>query len=532
MGQESPIRRALLSVSERKGIVKFAQELSNRGIELLSTGSTAVLLSSVGVPVINISDYTGFPEMMDGRIKTLHPKIHGGILGRRGEDDKLMSEYNINPIDMVIVNFYPFNNSIQKNNFTLQDVIESIDIGGPAMVRAAAKNYKDVVIVVDHNDYNDVIAEMDTNINFLTLESKLHYATKAFEYTASYDSTIANYFGKIVPDYFNKSKNPSGHFPRTLNLNFIKKHNVCYGENKHQRAAFYIEEKSINYSTIATSKQIQGKELSYNNIVDIDTALQCVKEFHEPTCVIVKHANPCAVAIGNTIFHAYQRAYLADPTSAFGGIIAFNRELDECTVQSIITQQFVEVIIAPSIKKSVLKITKSKENLRLLICDYLNNSNQITSLDFKCVYGGLLVQDRDLAMITSKQLNIVTNRQPTDQELEDALFSWKVVKFVRSNAIVFAHDNMTIGIGAGQMSRIYAAKIANLKAKDQHLNIKGSTMASDAFLPFRDSIDTAFSIGVSCVIQPGGSIRDSEIIDAANEHNISMMFTGIRHFRH
>lgn len=529
MQQTRPVRRALLSVSDKAGILEFAQALLSRGVELLSTGGTARLLADAGLAVTEVSDYTGFPEMMDGRVKTLHPKVHGGILGRRGQDDAIMAQHDISPIDMVVVNLYPFAQTVAREGCSLEDAVENIDIGGPTMVRSAAKNHKDVAIVVSSGDYEAIIAEMDAHENGLTLETRFDLAIKAFEHTAAYDSMIANYFGSLVPAYHGDRNQPAGRFPRTLNLNFIKKQDMRYGENSHQDAAFYIEE-NITEASVATAQQVQGKALSYNNIADTDAALECVKEFSEPACVIVKHANPCGVATGDSLLTAYERAYQTDPTSAFGGIIAFNRELDEATAQAIISRQFVEVIIAPAVSEAALKITAAKQNVRVLICGQWQN--RTAALDFKRVNGGLLVQDRDLGMVDVSQLRVVTKRQPTEQELRDALFCWKVAKFVKSNAIVYARDNMTIGIGAGQMSRVYSAKIAGIKAADEGLEVKGSAMASDAFFPFRDGIDAAAASGVSCVIQPGGSIRDEEVIAAADEHGIAMIFTDMRHFRH
>ncbi|MGB8497676.1 MAG: bifunctional phosphoribosylaminoimidazolecarboxamide formyltransferase/IMP cyclohydrolase [Pantoea agglomerans] len=529
MQQTRPVRRALLSVSDKAGILEFAQALSSRGVELLSTGGTARLLADAGLAVTEVSDYTGFPEMMDGRVKTLHPKVHGGILGRRGQDDAIMAQHDISPIDMVVVNLYPFAQTVAREGCSLEDAVENIDIGGPTMVRSAAKNHKDVAIVVSSGDYDAIIAEMDAHENGLKLETRFDLAIKAFEHTAAYDSMIANYFGSLVPAYHGDRNQPAGRFPRTLNLNFIKKQDMRYGENSHQDAAFYIEE-NITEASVATARQVQGKALSYNNIADTDAALECVKEFSEPACVIVKHANPCGVATGDSLLAAYDRAYQTDPTSAFGGIIAFNRELDEATAQAIISRQFVEVIIAPAVSEAALKITAAKQNVRILICGQWQN--RTAALDFKRVNGGLLVQDRDLGMVDASQLRVVSKRQPTEQELRDALFCWKVAKFVKSNAIVYARDNMTIGIGAGQMSRVYSAKIAGIKAADEGLEVKGSAMASDAFFPFRDGIDAAAASGVSCVIQPGGSIRDEEVIAAADEHGIAMIFTDMRHFRH
>ncbi|OCG77020.1 bifunctional phosphoribosylaminoimidazolecarboxamide formyltransferase/IMP cyclohydrolase [Gilliamella sp. Occ4-3] len=530
MQQFRPIRRALLSVSDKTGILEFAKALSERNVELLSTGGTAKLLMENQIPVIEVSNYTGFPEMMDGRVKTLHPKIHGAILGRRGIDDAIMQQHQIAPIDMVVVNLYPFAQTVAKPDCTLDDAVENIDIGGPTMVRSAAKNHKDVAIVVDCGDYENIINMMDSNQNSLSFKYRFNLAIKAFEHTAKYDGMIANYFGQLVPPYMGETNQPSGEFPRTLNLQFIKKQNMRYGENAHQQAAFYVEQ-DVKEASIATANQLQGKALSYNNIADTDAALECVKSFDEPACVIVKHANPCGVAISDNILHAYEKAFKTDPTSAFGGIIAFNRQLDADTAKAIVDKQFVEVIIAPSVSQEALTITQAKKNVRVLECGEWSTPASV-SLDFKRVNGGLLVQDRDLGMISPNELTVVTKRKPTAQELSDALFCWKVAKFVKSNAIVYAKDNMTIGIGAGQMSRVYSAKIAGIKAKDENLNVAGSVVASDAFFPFRDGVDAAAAVGVTCVIQPGGSIRDDEVIQAANEHNIAMIFTKMRHFRH
>ena len=530
MQQFRPIRRALLSVSDKTGIIEFAKALSVRNIELLSTGGTAKLLIDNQIPVTEVADYTGFPEMMDGRVKTLHPKIHGGILGRRGIDDEVMQQHQIAPIDMVVVNLYPFAKTVADPKCSLEDAIENIDIGGPTMVRSAAKNNKDVAIVVDCRDYSTIIDMLDQQQNCLSFKYRFSLAIKAFEHTAQYDGMIANYFGKLVPPYYGDRDKPAGEFPRTLNLQFIKKQDMRYGENSHQQAAFYVEE-HLEQGSIATAKQVQGKELSYNNIADTDAALECVKSFAEPACVIVKHANPCGVAVSDNILNAYLNAFKTDPTSAFGGIIAFNRPLDAKTAQTIVDKQFVEVIIAPSVDQDALAITQTKKNVRVLECGQWSGS-AVASLDFKRVNGGLLVQDRDLGMVTQEQLTVVTKRQPTEKELSDALFCWKVAKFVKSNAIVYAKDNMTIGIGAGQMSRVYSAKIAGIKAQDENLEVAGSVVASDAFFPFRDGVDAAAAVGVTCVIQPGGSIRDDEVIQAANEHNIAMIFTNMRHFRH
>ncbi|OBT16453.1 bifunctional phosphoribosylaminoimidazolecarboxamide formyltransferase/IMP cyclohydrolase [Vibrio sp. UCD-FRSSP16_10] len=525
-----PIRRALISVSDKTGIVEFAKALAERNVELLSTGGTARLLAEQGLAVTEVSDYTGFPEMMDGRVKTLHPKVHGGVLGRRGQDDDIMAKHDIKPIDMVVVNLYPFAETVAKEGCTLADAVENIDIGGPTMVRSAAKNHKDVAIVVNAHDYSRVITEMDSNEKSLTLDTRFDLAIAAFEHTASYDGMIANYFGTMVPSYGdNKEGDQESKFPRTFNQQFEKKQDMRYGENSHQAAAFYVEA-NPEEASVSTARQIQGKALSYNNIADTDSALECVKEFDEPACVIVKHANPCGVALGKDILEAYNRAYQTDPTSAFGGIIAFNQELDAATATAITERQFVEVIIAPSVSKEAAEIVAAKKNLRLLECGEW--TSKTTGFDVKRVNGGLLVQDRDQGMVSQDDLTVVSERQPTAEELKDALFCWKVAKYVKSNAIVYSKGDMTIGVGAGQMSRVYSAKIAGIKAADEGLQVEGCVMASDAFFPFRDGIDAAADAGIKCVIQPGGSMRDQEVIDAANEYGMAMIFTGMRHFRH
>ncbi|HDY7479182.1 TPA: bifunctional phosphoribosylaminoimidazolecarboxamide formyltransferase/IMP cyclohydrolase [Vibrio vulnificus] len=530
MNNARPIRRALISVSDKTGIVEFAQALAERGVDILSTGGTARLLAEQGIAVTEVSDYTGFPEMMDGRVKTLHPKVHGGVLGRRGQDDEVMAKHGINPIDMVVVNLYPFAETVAKEGCTLADAVENIDIGGPTMVRSAAKNHKDVTIVVNASDYHRVITEMDANDTSLTLETRFDLAIAAFEHTAAYDGMIANYFGTMVPSYGeNKEGNEESKFPRTFNQQFIKKQDMRYGENSHQAAAFYVEA-NPQEASVATARQIQGKALSYNNIADTDAALECVKEFNEPACVIVKHANPCGVALGKDILEAYNRAYQTDPTSAFGGIIAFNQELDAETATAIVERQFVEVIIAPSVSAEAIEVVAAKKNVRLLECGEW--TTKTTGFDVKRVNGGLLVQDRDQGMVSLDDLKVVSQRQPTEEELKDALFCWKVAKYVKSNAIVYSKGDMTIGVGAGQMSRVYSAKIAGIKAADEGLQVEGCVMASDAFFPFRDGIDAAAEAGIKCVIQPGGSMRDDEVIAAADEHGMAMIFTGMRHFRH
>ncbi|SDI43902.1 IMP cyclohydrolase /phosphoribosylaminoimidazolecarboxamide formyltransferase [Ferrimonas sediminum] len=530
MESARPIRRALLSVSDKTGMVDFARALTERGVELLSTGGTARLIADAGLPVTEVSDYTGFPEMMDGRVKTLHPKVHGGILGRREQDDAVMDSHGIKPIDMVVVNLYPFADTVAKTGCTLADAVENIDIGGPTMVRSAAKNHKDVTIVVNAHDYDRVIAEMDANHNGLTHATRFDLAIAAFEHTAAYDGMIANYFGTMVPSYGdNTDGDADSKFPRTFNLQFEKKQDMRYGENSHQDAAFYVE-KQLQEASVASAIQLQGKALSYNNIADTDAALECVKEFDQPACVIVKHANPCGVALGETQLQAYDRAFKTDPTSAFGGIIAFNRELDGETAKAIVDRQFVEVIIAPSVSEDAKAIVAAKQNVRLLECGQWQS--RTTEFDIKRVNGGILVQDRDQGMVSEADLAVVSDAQPSAEQLKDALFCWKVAKFVKSNAIVYAKGGMTIGVGAGQMSRVYSAKIAGIKAADEGLEVPGSVMASDAFFPFRDGIDAAAEAGIKCVIQPGGSMRDQEVIDAANEHGMVMIFTGQRHFKH
>ncbi len=517
------ITRALLSVSDKEGIVEFAQGLNQAGVEILSTGGTAKLLADSGVPVVEVSDYTGFPEMMDGRVKTLHPKIHGGILGRRGTDDAVMEEHGIGPIDLVVVNLYPFEKTIADPDCDLATAIENIDIGGPTMIRAAAKNHKDVAVVVDPADYALILSEMKNNGNALSDDFRFRLAVKTFEHTARYDGAIANYLGAIGKDGEKQD------FPNTINLQYRQVQTMRYGENPHQKAAFFRED-DVREACIATARQLQGKELSYNNIGDTDAALECVKQFNEgPACVIVKHANPCGVAIGDSLLQAYDRAYATDPESAFGGIIAFNGELDADTARAIVDRQFVEVIIAPEVSAEAAGVVAAKKNVRLLACGQWPE-NPAQRLDFKRVNGGLLVQDADLSLYN--ELKVVTERQPTEEEMADLLFTWRVAKFVKSNAIVYGKNNMTIGVGAGQMSRVNSARIAGIKAEHAGLEVKGSVMASDAFFPFRDGIDNAAEAGIAAVIQPGGSMRDEEVIAAANEHGMAMVFTGMRHFRH
>jgi len=517
------ITRALISVSDKTGVVEFARDLAQDGVEILSTGGTARLLRESGIDAMEVSDYTGFPEMMDGRVKTLHPKIHGGILGRRGTDDEVMEEHGIGRIDLVVVNLYPFQQAVADPDCSLEHAIENIDIGGPTMIRAAAKNHHDVAVIVDPQDYGRVIQEMRENQGVLGAATCYQLAVKTFEHTAQYDGAIANYLGAIAADATRSD------FPQTINLQFRHAQSMRYGENPHQKAAFYVED-DVEESSIATAKQLQGKELSYNNIADTDAALECVKQFEEgPACVIVKHANPCGVAIADTLLEAYDLAYSTDPESAFGGIIAVNGELDGETAQAILDRQFVEVIIAPTVSAEAIEAVRAKKNVRLLACGEWA-AEALHRLDFKRVNGGLLVQEADLQLLD--ETRVVSDRQPSKAEMRDLLFSWRVAKFVKSNAIVYGKDMMTIGVGAGQMSRVNSARIAAIKAEHAGLEVKGSVMASDAFFPFRDGIDNAAEAGITAVIQPGGSMRDEEVIAAANEHGMAMVFTGMRHFRH
>ncbi|MDX1431395.1 MAG: bifunctional phosphoribosylaminoimidazolecarboxamide formyltransferase/IMP cyclohydrolase [Gammaproteobacteria bacterium] len=521
----SVVKRALISVSDKSGVVEFARALAERGVEILSTGGTARLLADAGIEVKEVSAHTGFPEIMDGRVKTLHPLIHGGLLGRRGEDDAVMAEHGIEPIDLLAVNLYPFERTVADPDCDVATAIENIDIGGPTMLRSAAKNHRYVSVVVDSADYPLVLAELAENDGRLRDATRRHLATKVFEHTARYDGAIANYLGSLAADDAREK------FPRTINLQFRRESELRYGENPHQRAAFYTEAEPAE-ACIGTARQLHGKALSYNNIADTDAALECVKSFDTPACVIVKHANPCGVALGEDIYIAYDRAYRTDPTSAFGGIIAFNRELDAKTAGEILERQFVEVIIAPGVSDDALARLTSKKDVRVLVCGEWGDTRP-AELDYKRVGGGLLVQDRDIAMVAQSDLRVVTRRAPDAAQMADLLFAWKVAKFVKSNAIVYCKDGMTIGVGAGQMSRVYSAKIAAIKAADEGLEVAGSVLASDAFFPFRDGIDAAAEVGIAAVIEPGGSRRDDEVIAAADEHGMAMVFTGgMRHFRH
>jgi len=515
------IKRALLSVSNKDGLVDFARALREQGIEILSTGGTAQLLESHGVEVKQVSAETGFPEIMDGRVKTLHPKIHGALLGRRGIDDDVMREFGIEAIDLVVVNLYPFASTIAKPDCTIEDAIENIDIGGPAMVRASAKNHERVTIVVDPLDYGIVLAEMAAD-GTVSAETRRLLAAKAYAHTSAYDATVADYLGTVA-------RGGSAGFPDLLPLQFRKRMDLRYGENPHQQAAYYIAANAQG-AGMGSASLLQGKPLSYNNVADGDTAFECVRQFDEPACVIVKHANPCGVSVAADILTAYNNAYRTDPTSAFGGIIAFNRMLDAATATAILERQFVEVIIAPDVDREAREVCARKTNIRLLTTGGLAETN--SRYDFRGVNGGLLVQSRDTGMITAADLRIVTQRKPSPAELDDLLFAWKVCKFVKSNAIIYASNAMTIGVGAGQMSRVVSSRIAAMKAKDEGLTVEGAVMASDAFFPFRDGLDVAAEFGIKAVIQPGGSMRDDEVIAAANEHGIAMVFTGMRHFRH
>jgi phosphoribosylaminoimidazolecarboxamide formyltransferase/IMP cyclohydrolase len=516
--QRIEVRRALVSVSDKTGVTDFARGLAAAGTEILSTGGTHRALDQAGVAVTEVSAHTGFPEIMDGRVKTLHPCIHGGILGRRGTDDEVMAEQSIDPIDLVCVNLYPFENTVARPDCRLVDAIENIDIGGPAMVRAAAKNHTDVAIVVDPADYDPVLEEVQAG--GITLATRQRLAAKAFAHTAGYDGAISRYLAEQYLDAL----------PDSLSLSYSKRSDLRYGENPHQRAAFYAGA-DARPGTLAGAELVQGKALSYNNIADADAALTCVKAFPEPTCVIVKHANPCGVAVANDLSVAYDRAFQTDATSAFGGIIAFNRPLDGVTAGMIIERQFVEVIIVPALEDDALAAIAAKPNIRVLVTGEWSDS-AATGLTFKPVSGGLLLQDADATRVVAADLRVVTRQAPSEKQIADLLFAFTVCKHVKSNAIVYARDNRTIGVGAGQMSRVVSARIAGIKAADAKLEVPGSVMASDAFFPFRDGIDSAAEAGISAVIQPGGSMRDEEVIAAADEHGMAMVFTGIRHFNH
>ena len=523
-----PLQRALISVSDKTGLISLAQDLTARGIEIISTGGTFSALNAAGIAAIEISDYTGFPEMMAGRVKTLHPKIHGGILGRRSLDEAVMAEHLIAPIDLVVVNLYPFAEVTAKADCDLTTAIENIDIGGPAMLRSAAKNHAYVGVVVNPADYAQVVSEID-QLGGLTQRTRFNLALKAFEHTARYDGMIAQYLGGIS---LSPEGTPSAErvvFPKTWNQQWHRKEVLRYGENPHQNAAFYVQPDAQEPS-VATATQLQGKALSFNNIADTDAALECVKGFTDPSCVIVKHANPCGVASAGSLLEAYELAYRTDPTSAFGGIIAFNQPLDQSTAEAILDRQFVEVLIAPEVSESAQTVLAQKPNIRVLRCGQWQGRH--AQFHLQPVTDGVLIQDRDLGTVDTTQLKVVSARQPSAAEWHDLRFAWQVCQAVKSNAIVYAHQQATVGIGAGQMSRVYSARIAAIKAEDEGLTVAGSVMASDAFFPFRDGLDQAAAVGIRAVIQPGGSMRDDEVIAAANEHDMAMVFTGRRHFRH
>ncbi len=518
-----PVRRALLSVSDKTGVIEFARALKERGVELLSTGGTAKLLVHHGIAVKEVAEHTGFPEIMGGRVKTLHPKIHGGLLGRRGVDEAVMREHAIDPIDLLAVNLYPFAATVARAGCTYEDAVENIDIGGPAMVRAAAKNHAAVTVVVDPADYRGLLDELAANQGATRTVVRQKLAAKAFAHTAQYDAMVSAYFTGIIGVASNT-------FPDDLNLSFRKRLDLRYGENPHQQAAFYSDPRGIG-ACIAQAAQLQGKELSYNNVADGDTALECVRQFADPACVIVKHANPCGVALGESIAEAYEGAYRTDPTSAFGGIIAVNRELDAATARAIIERQFVEVLLAPRVAPQARDMLAAKEGVRVLEVGDLQGPFA-QDLEYRSVAGGLLVQTRDAAGVRAQDLRVVSRRAPDAAQLEDLMLAWRVAKYVKSNAIVYVRQGRTLGIGAGQMSRVVSSRIAAMKAGDEGLALAGAVMASDAFLPFRDGLDAAAEAGIRAVIQPGGSKRDAEVIAAADEHGIAMLFTGVRHFRH
>ncbi|MGH8286735.1 MAG: bifunctional phosphoribosylaminoimidazolecarboxamide formyltransferase/IMP cyclohydrolase [Steroidobacteraceae bacterium] len=518
-----PVRRALLSVSDKTGLLELARELTRRNVELLSTGGTARLLAESGVPVTEVASYTGFPEIMDGRVKTLHPKIHGGLLGRRGVDDAVMALHGIPPIDLLVVNLYPFARTVARPDCSYHDAIENIDIGGPAMLRAAAKNHQSVLVTVDPADYPIVLDELRAHDGATTPETRARLAAKAFAHTAQYDTMVSRYL-------LARQRSEGERFPAMLPLVYEKVLDLRYGENPHQEAAFY-RDPTAHGASIAAATVLQGKDLSFNNLADADTAVECVRQFEAPACVIVKHANPCGVAVASRALEAYDRAYSTDPTSAFGGIIAFNRELDATTATAIVERQFVEVIAAPSVSAEARRALAAKPNVRVLALGDLGRTPE-PELEHRTVTGGMLAQTRDLGMISAADLKVVTRRRPGESEIEDLLFAWRVCKFVKSNAIVYARERATVGIGAGQMSRVYSSRLAAMKAADENLAVDGAVMASDAFFPFRDGLDVAAGYGIRAVIQPGGSKRDDEVIAAANEHDMAMVFTGMRHFRH
>ena len=517
------VRRALVSVSDKTGIVKLCQALAALDIDILSTGGTARLLAEHDIPVTEVADYTGFPEMMDGRVKTLHPRIHAGLLGRRGEDDAVMRAHGIGPIDLLVVNLYPFEATVARPDCGFAEALENIDIGGPALLRAAAKNHAAVTVLTDPADYQPVLAELKANDGGVSAATRFRLAQTAFALTARYDANISNYLGAR-----NAEREPLA-YPLTYTTQFKKRQTLRYGENPHQSAALYTEP-TPPAGALAGARQLRGRPLSYNNLADADAALECVLALDAPACVIVKHANPCGAAQGDSARAAYERAYQTDPAAAFGGIIAFNNKLDRATICAIIERQFVEVIIAPEVAPDCGAALAARPGVRLLETGY--RKAPLAALGLKRISGGLLAQDSDAGRIAGPDLQVVTRRQPAEAELADLLFAWRVVKYVKSNAIVYAKDGMTLGIGAGQMSRIYSARIAAQKAEDEKLALAGAVMASDAFFPFRDGLDVAAAAGIRAVIQPGGSVRDKEVIAAADEHEIAMVFTSMRHFLH
>ncbi|QCI18604.1 bifunctional phosphoribosylaminoimidazolecarboxamide formyltransferase/IMP cyclohydrolase [Buchnera aphidicola] len=519
------LKNALISLSDKTHLLEMSKILLEKKINLFSTGKTAKYLKNNNIPVTEISEYTKFPEIMDGRIKTIHPKIIGGILGRRNQDKKTMELYNILPIDIVIVNFYPFDKLNFEKEENIEEILKNIDIGGPTLVRSAAKNYKDVIVIVNFFDFKLVFNSLKNN--YISIEKRLYLASQAFSYTSNYEKSIEQYFKN---KHILNTKNQDVLFPNQINLTFTKKQNLRYGENQHQKSALYIQKEILISGTISSSYQVNGKKLSYNNICDADIALECVKEFSQPACVIVKHGNPCGVSENTSLLQAYISAYKADPISAFGGIIAFNSMIDIETAKEIIKTQFIEVIIAPEINNISLEILKEKKNIRILITGKFKKSNEQT--DFKKITNGLLLQEYNNDKIDIKKFDYITKRLPTKKELEDAIFCWKIVKYVKSNAILYGLNKTTISIGSGQTSRVDATQLANYKAKNRGFNTKGATMASDAFFPFKDGVEKAACIGISCIIQPGGSIRDREVIECANKYNIAMIFTRQRHFKH
>ncbi|WP_295965313.1 bifunctional phosphoribosylaminoimidazolecarboxamide formyltransferase/IMP cyclohydrolase [uncultured Xanthomonas sp.] len=521
-----PVRRALLSVSDKTGLIDLARALAARNVELLSTGGTAKALREAGLAVKDVSELTGFPEMMDGRVKTLHPLVHGGLLGRAGTDDAVMAEHGIAAIDLLVLNLYPFEAVTAKADCTLADAVENIDIGGPAMLRSAAKNFARVAVATDPAQYAELLAELEANDGRLSAAKRFALSVAAFNRVAQYDAAISNYLSAVTAS--DAAVPTRSAFPAQMNSSFVKVMELRYGENPHQQAAFY-RDLFPTPGTLATFTQLQGKELSYNNIADSDAAWECVRQFDAPACVIVKHANPCGVAVGAGCGDAYELAYATDPTSAFGGIIAFNRRLDAATAQAILDRQFVEVLIAPDYDDAALEYAKKKANVRVL---RIPAGDGAYGIDSKRVGSGILLQNSDAHVVPRDALKVVTRLAPTEAQFADLLFAWKVAKYVKSNAIVYAKDHRTIGVGAGQMSRVYSARIAGIKATDAGLAVEGSVMASDAFFPFRDGIDAAAAAGIKAVIQPGGSMRDAEVIAAADEHGIAMVFTGVRHFRH